>query len=367
MAPRRYRLDTRILSLFFLVVMPFVALGTFVVVGMARGALVEQAGQSLEQRAFQTRVAVERYVGDLFVQLRLVADYPEVSAVLAAPAAPLPADEATRLSARWAQGEDTLAAQVVGARGADRLRDVLRVRPGLKLLQVVDASGRLLLSSSRAGRVLNAETAWFRALAAEAEGPAPFMSDVYQASGRAFAVYDLAWPVVDREGRLTGAVRALVDAADVYGVLAPVRIGRTGHALLVRAEDGRVVAGDTTARAQPVVPGFAYLRAALAARRGYWQLPEVEADAVREPARLLGYSPVEQLPGVQWLVVVEQDSDEALWPLRRISRYLWLHFAGAFGTAILLGLYFSMKLERPVIEEAIHLHEEHVPAAARAA
>ncbi len=32
---------------------------------------------------------------------------------------------------------------------------------------------------------------------------------------------------------------------------------------------------------------------------------------------------------------------------------------------ILLALYFSFKLERPVMEEKLHLHEEHVPAGMR--
>jgi hypothetical protein len=29
---------------------------------------------------------------------------------------------------------------------------------------------------------------------------------------------------------------------------------------------------------------------------------------------------------------------------------------------ILLALYFSFKLEAPVIDEKLHLHEEHVPS-----
>ena len=34
---------------------------------------------------------------------------------------------------------------------------------------------------------------------------------------------------------------------------------------------------------------------------------------------------------------------------------------------ILLALYFSFKLERPVMEDDLHLHEEHVPAGMRKA
>ena len=80
-----------------------------------------------------------------------------------------------------------------------------------------------------------------------------------------------------------------------------------------------------------------------------------------EPSRIVGFSPVDQVPGVQWLVTVEQDLSEALAPVNGVTRYLWIHFIGVFATVILLALYFSFKLERPVMEEDLHLHEEHVP------
>jgi len=64
-------------------------------------------------------------------------------------------------------------------------------------------------------------------------------------------------------------------------------------------------------------------------------------------------------------VLVQQDYEEAMAPVHDVRRYLWIHFLGAFGTAILLGLYFSFKLELPVIEDDLHLHEEHVPPSSR--
>ena len=65
------------------------------------------------------------------------------------------------------------------------------------------------------------------------------------------------------------------------------------------------------------------------------------------------------------MVTVEQDLSEALAPIESVTRYLWIHFIGVFATVILLALYFSFKLERPVMEEELHLHEEHVPAGMR--
>jgi len=66
---------------------------------------------------------------------------------------------------------------------------------------------------------------------------------------------------------------------------------------------------------------------------------------------------------VNWMVTVEQDLSEALAPIESVTRYLWVHFIGVFATVILLALYFSFKLEQPVMEEELHLHEEHLPGA----
>ena len=88
-------------------------------------------------------------------------------------------------------------------------------------------------------------------------------------------------------------------------MLGPVRIGRTGHAVLVRASDGLVLASDETERILTTsLPGFDSLRSAVEGfplgesgrqlfgsagqRRGYWTIPEVRlpgADGRRRSSR----------------------------------------------------------------------------------
>ena len=55
-------------------------------VNQARTLLRESVGTSLEQRAVQTKLALEQYVGEHVVQLRLLALDPDVQQALAAPA-----------------------------------------------------------------------------------------------------------------------------------------------------------------------------------------------------------------------------------------------------------------------------------------
>jgi hypothetical protein len=378
--------DPKVLAAFFVAAMPFVAFGSFIVVNQSRNLLRESVGLSLEQRAVETKLALEKYVADQIVHLRLLAMDPEVQAALAR-ARPREDDAAARALERvWAAGSDPkLNAAMLGTSLAARTRPLTTVRPAFRRVQLVDSAGRLAAASSRGGRLANSDSAWFKALTAEEGASEAYVGAPFRPAGSALAFFEVAVPVRDRDGSVVGAARALVDLADLYAVLGPVRIGRSGHAVLVRASDGLVLASDESERvlARPL-PGFAALRSAIEGfplaesgrqlfgsagqRRGYWTVPEIRepADqgrpALVEPARLVGFAPVDQIAGVEWLVAVEQDLSEALAPVEGVTRYLWIHFVGVFATVILLALYFSFKLERPIMEEALHVHEEHVPA-----
>jgi len=353
MGKRRYELDTRVLTVFFLVAMPFVAFGSFVVVSMARGSLQDSVGANLEQRAAQTKLLIERYIADQILYLRLLAQEPELHEALRGSTRDSRSDDATRLE------------RAASSRLAERLREAARIRSGVLVIHAVDAAGRMAATSGRMGPVQKAETDWFRTLA-RAEAPAPHIEDIHRRTDGS-AVFEIAYAVYDDQGQWLGAVHALMDAGDLYAVLAPVRIGRTGHADLIRSSDGLVLASDNTAlELSRVHPGFAAIQAAQRERRGFWIVPESEetledGSMRREPRRLLGYSLIDQVPYVEWCVVVEQDMDEANASIDLVTRYLWIHFIGAFGTVILLALYFSFKLDAPVIEEGLHLHEEHIP------
>jgi hypothetical protein len=389
MAKHHYYLDTRVLTAFFFAAMPFVAFGSFIVVNMARTQLRESVGAGLEQRAVQTKLALERHVGEHLVDLRLIAAEPEVRKALAsAPRAASP-QEAQRLEKAWTSGSDArLGAAVLDSPLATRLRTMAELRPGLRSLQVVDANSRVLAASTRGDSLFQAESPWFKALVAEEGEAQAWVSDVERPSGYSYAFVELAFPIRTADGTFLGAVRGRLDANDLYGVLAPVRVGRTGHATLIRSTDGMILASDETERVLTTVfPGYPSLSGALEGfpiaaegealfgksrvRRGYWTVQDVKQEidgrtVVIEPARVVGYSPIDQIPNVKWLVTVEQDLNEALAPITTVTRYLWIHFIGVFTTVILLALYFSFKLEKPVMDEGLHIHEEHIPSSLKA-
>jgi hypothetical protein len=386
MAKQRYYLDTRVLTAFFFAAMPFVAFGSFILVSRAAAQLRESAGSSLEQRAVQTKLALEQYLGEQVVHLRVLALDPEVQKGLA-DTRPLPAEaEARQMEQAWASGKDPkLNASLLEGPLAARLKPLALVRPTVKQVQVIDSTGRVRAASNRGGRLFFGEVEWFKAFGTQLSEPEVYVGEMFRPTGTSLNLLEIAFPVRNSEDVWLGAVRMLVDAGDLYTVLAPVRIGRTGHASLLRSTDGLVLASDESERIlKTPLPGFDALRNAVEGfpmaqsgqeifgrarlHRGYWSMPEVRAkdeagrDIVVEPRRLVGFSPIDQIPNVNWLVTVEQDLSEALAPINSVTRYLWFHFVGVFATVILLALYFSFKLERPVMEEGLHLHEEHLPA-----
>ena len=389
MARKRYYLDTRVLTAFFFAAMPFVAFGSFIVVNVAKNQLRDSVGVGLEQRAVQTKLTLEQHIGDQVVDLRLLALQPLVRQAVARPSGSVSPEEMLSIEEAWSTGSDArLRSAILESALSARLRDVTSVRPGLRSIQVVDATGRVVAASGGGGRLFHTEAAWFKELASQEGEPLAWIGDVERPTRSSLAALEFGYPVRDDDGLFKGAVRGLVDAHSLYGVLAPVRVGRTGHATLVRATDGMVLASDEGDRSlNATYPGFTSLAGAVEGfplapdgqaifgksriRRGYWTLQEVTAEiegrqVVVEPARVVGFSPVDQIPGVLWLVTVEQDLEEALHPIQSVTRYLWIHFIGVFATVILLALYFSFKLERPVMDDDLHLHEEHVPSSLKA-
>jgi hypothetical protein len=385
MAKQRYYLDTRVLTAFFFAAMPFVAFGSFIVVNQARNQLRETTGTSLEQRAVQTKLALEQYVAEQIVHLRVLALDPEVRKALR-DTRPVPEQaEAREMEQAWASGKDArLSASLLDGPLASRLEPLTLVRPAVKALQLIDGTGRLRAATTRGGRLFFGEVEWFRNFGTQLGDAEVYVGEMFRPTGTTVNLLEIAFPVRDESDVWLGAVRMLVDAGDLYTVLAPVRIGRTGHASLLRSTDGLVLASDESERIlKTPLPGFDSLRNAVEGfpmaqpgqeifgrtrlHRGYWAMPEVKVkdeagrDIVIEPARLIGFSPVDQIPNVNWLVTVEMDLSEALAPINSVTRYLWFHFIGVFATVVLLALYFSFKLERPVMEESLHLHEEHVP------
>jgi hypothetical protein len=371
MEKRHYELDTRVLAVFFFVAIPFLAVGALIVINVARASLETAVGDSFEQRALELKLNVEGYVADQFLFLRQLSLDPGLRTALAAPARKIEDDK--KHEQAWAAGDADLQRTIVGSPLAGRLREVAQVHPGIKMLQLIDQNGRLVASTARGGRFANQDANFFRGISGGSVEQMGYVGDIQRPPNSTTAVLELVYPIRDAsDGHLMGALRSMVDAFDLYNhVLAPVRVGSTGRAVLLRSEDGLILASDDNRSVlSDLFPAYPVIQAAQVVRKGHWLLPEVKTkdaagQTIREPKRVAGYCAVDKIPGVHWTLVIQQDLDEAIAPVRGITWSLLLHFLAVFAVSIVLAFYFSFKLETPVIEDELHLHEEHLPQAWR--
>ena len=178
---------------------PFVAFGALVVMNLARRATPERARPHLEQRAQEAKL-VERYVVGQYIHLHLLSLDPQVRQAVSAPPRPIAPEEARRLDQAWAAGRCRPGhVHRAGSPLAGRLRELGQVHPGLKLLQVIDAEGRLLASTVRGGRLWNRDTAWFHAVADASIGQRPYFVDIGRHGG-AGPMLEIAYPIRDGAG-----------------------------------------------------------------------------------------------------------------------------------------------------------------------
>ena len=223
------------------------------------------------------------------------------------------------------------------------LRTFQRVDPMLLELDVVDAEGRLLVTTSARGR---REPLSRIAIAFALEGKR-FVSDPTPFSEFKKSLFVIAVPVPGAQGRApTAALVALYDQLNWFDDIArAMKFGRSGYAVLVD-DDGRVLAHPDSARTREDMSGYTAVREARAGRSGW--IVEENTAGVR---RLFVYSPVKNPATVSprpWIVVAEMDETEALAPLRSF-RHQMLAIAVVV-VAVCVGVAYQvwLYLKRPV-------------------
>ncbi|HSF15508.1 MAG TPA: cache domain-containing protein [Vicinamibacteria bacterium] len=173
----------------------------------------------------------------------------------------------------------------------------------------------------------------------------------------------LARPISDRDsGGSLGLVVAELDAERMFMSVTDFRSGESGRACLFDRRSGRLLAG----RRAECGAGDLYARledVARARSQGIrYFLADVEGPGSfdRADALLVGYATpelVRSMPELDWVVAVEQPLEEAHAPLEPMFRDLVLYFLLMSGLVLALAAYMTFKLERPVTDVELDLHE----------
>jgi len=226
----------------------------------------------------------------------------------------------------------------------EALRTFQRVDSMLLELDVVDAQGRLLATTSSSGRQ---EPVSRIAVAYALEGKR-FVSDPASFPGFTKPLFVIAVPVPDAQGRPAAAFVVLYDELKWFGKIArTMRYGQTGYGMLVDS-DGRVLTHPDVTRIGQDVSGYTAVREARAGRSG-WIIEKNPAGVRRLYVYRLVKNPATVSPR-PWIGVATMDEREALAPVRRFRAQV-LAIAGAVVAVCLVIAYeVSLYLKRPLNE-----------------
>jgi hypothetical protein len=232
------------------------------------------------------------------------------------------------------------------------LRDYNGVSASFDEILVTDAYGRLVAATNKTDNYLHAGQRWWRFAYREGAG-GKYLGDISPDKTARLYAMEIAEPIIDPATRSAiGVIKAVVDTREIFGLINSVRVGQSGHAVLMRG-DGTVITSPHVSIAQQLPYSFfEQVRMAASSNR-----PVVEAGE-RDDRVYIG-TPRGKLrdtyPELDWYVAVQEPHDEAFLPFNRITiRFLYIIFF-TVAMVLTLSLVFTWIMGKPVIETDPHL------------
>jgi adenylate cyclase len=224
----------------------------------------------------------------------------------------------------------------------ERLRELQALDPRYLQVNLMDAEGRVLVSSSLAP---DPEPPNRVGVAHTLEGRV-FVSDAYRSPVFERWVLFLAAPVRDARGAVTGAASVRFDVQeDLLTFVRAARFGGTGLTVVVNGL-GRIIAHPDPARLDEDVTRFPVVRDALQGRTS----SAVAVDAAGQEMLMLG-RPITAPSTEQarpWVIVAEAATAEVLAPLRALREEFALALVAAAAACVVVAGLLARSVTRPL-------------------
>jgi signal transduction histidine kinase len=225
-----------------------------------------------------------------------------------------------------------------------------KVRDGDKVigLFIVDQHGALVAASSEPDRYYFGDEMWWKAI--RTSGEEVYLSGLIPAEEGAFKAsdetLDIAVPILDdRQQNVIGAVVASYRFDGLFAMIAQIKIGQTGHAMLFNAA-GQPLVCPILAREAHRIPS--QLMAMIVSSDPGWAIAEDDGHGASDT--VVGYAPVNglKLPDNTWHIFVRQQPGESYAPIHDQVRNL-----AAIGVVMLvllwaMGRYVAARIARPI-------------------
>lgn len=162
---------------------------------------------------------------------------------------------------------------------------------------------------------------------------------------------------------LVGVLDALIEVSSLFPIVHRAQLGKTGRILLSKA-DGTVIQAPDTSLSMNVKSGeFAAIRDAGGLAK--INLRGHLASSVGGVPAMIGYASTglqEHYPNLGWSIVVAQDSEEALAPIRVVVRLISFMALVGLAMVTLMAVYFSLHREADFTDiKALHANVKSAP------
>jgi len=251
----------------------------------------------------------------------------------------------------WQNGPDKQDIEVLESDIAKYLQTIGILQKDTVLgICIVDQQGALLAASTRPLHFDLHSTPWWRMVKKQGKAYVSSIMDKSTTFPSLGDVVEMAMPIRS-SGKTIGAVYVAFKSSGLFLSLREIRIGHTGHVMLVDSLGTPLLCDLLPHKAHAIHPSL--LRTISASRPGWGVVAD---DAHGGHNSIIGFAPV-RIPeqyrlnmagGRQWYTFVRQDP---------LETYAWIHALmwkiGWLGTALVLmlalaGMYGGVRIERPV-------------------
>jgi hypothetical protein len=364
--PRKLEFEPRLLALFLFISIPFILIGSLLILSSVRSGVSRTIGDHFAELAAANARYLDSYVllkvtsvSRLAVSPSLVAEVTNANARHTGDAEVV-RDRLLRADEEWqmTHGLTPLSIDIVGRESSEFLKKVASFNPAYREILLTDEYGALVAATNLTTDYYQADEPWWQKAYGDGWAGTIYVSNVrYDRSAKVHGI-DVAVPVrigTNDEQIVVGVLKALIDVRDLFAVMASVRFGESGRALLVNRPDRTIINRDEPDDVmKDVHPGFVHLQEALAEGRRHFVCQHEDGSTW-----LAGFAQLPEpkpSPEIAWYVIVEQRIEEAQAPVQAAMTYLLWFFGAMVLLVLAFSLYMHFKLVKPIRE--VGLREE---------
>jgi hypothetical protein len=352
MAAHVPQLNQRVLTVFLLVSLPALVVGTALVLKVGQNRLKDSYGRHLQDVAQQAAAGVDAYVYRRILDVSLLARTPDLRREATA-GSTRPFDRAAvdAVDREWQQSHQPPrpVAQALETAASRYLADIVAHDRIYREMILTDRQGRLVAASNPTTDYFQGDEDWWVAAFDDGRRGRVSIGDVrWDPSARGYAI-EISAPVsAVADESVAGVLKVVTDSREMLALVGNLQLGQTGGGWLLR-RNGTIVfsryTSDPKARffaSEPLKARMDALWATGPIGTAHFeaQTPDGANQIVGVAASQLGAS----YPALPWVIAVSQAESELVAPLSMLGWYLLMLVALTALIVVGLALWFSIRL-----------------------